>query len=95
MLGSFALRLLLRIEHHRKKLTSSSKTISIKPIKTFHSNIYYIYVWNKTYSSLTENFTIKTKEQLSMGNSLSGFLAEIFMSSFAITLKAELWFPRI
>lgn len=30
-----------------------------------------------------------------MGNSLSGFLAEIFMSSFEMEMKANLWFPRI
>ena len=30
-----------------------------------------------------------------MGNSLSGFLAEIFMSYLEIELKANLWFPRI
>ena len=46
------------------------------------------YEWNKTYSSSTEN-------SKAMANSLSGLLAEIFMSSFEIKLKAELWFPRI
>ena len=30
-----------------------------------------------------------------MDNSLSGFLAEIFMSNFEMELKANPWFPRI
>ena len=32
---------------------------------------------------------------IAIGNSLSEFLAKIFMSSFEIKLQAELWFPRI